>query len=140
MGQDKNRIDKQSIVRALCSSNINPYTGEKISQLSRGHSYIVEYIIIGPSWSTVGLTDLPQHWFNTILFSFFISNEKVNIIRYFQTLRKQSNKNYPRTIMIICADLSEARTDQLKQNYDYLQIINFTDLLSVDFSFNNKVD
>lgn len=82
----------------------------------------MDYAIIGLSWSEVCFSELPEQLFNSILFSFYIDGEEINIIEDYHAIRRISNDTYRATTLIIYS-VSENRIVEIKKQYANLRIL-----------------
>nr|MBD5378231.1 hypothetical protein [Bacteroides sp.] len=114
---------KKGNIIAYCRSNYNPATNAKVSMIENGKKYNVDYAIIGSSWSGVCFSELPEQLFNSILFSFYIDGEEINIIKDYLAITRISNDTSRATTLIIYSDLSENRIVEIKKQYANLRIL-----------------
>lgn len=125
---DCNNIDslKHGDIRALCRSNYDLATDAEVPTIEIGKIYNVEYAIVGRSWSTVCFSEIPEQLFNSILFTYYIGGDEINMIADYHTIRRISNDmSRNTTTIMICKKLSDARIAQIRQRHNSIKRIIF---------------
>ena len=128
MIQEDSYIPKYGIMRAKCHSN-QDVNGMIIPNIEIGITYTVDYVIMGRSWSKVCLSEFPELEYNTILFTFLIDNEEINLIWDYRALKRLSNDTCRETTLMICNDSSEDRMAQIRTKHDNMRIITRSEIL-----------
>lgn len=127
---DDNNLLKQGEIKAYCRKNYDPATNAKESIIEIEKYYNVDYAIIGRSWSKVCLTELPDKTFSSILFTYYIDGEEINIIEDYRSIKKLSNISREVTTIVIYRELSNNRIAQIRQRHGNIRIINRPDILN----------
>lgn len=126
----KDNIPRRGMITAICRTNHDPWTGKEIPQLEIGKTYNVDYVIIGSSWTMVCLSEYPEQFVNSVLFSFFIDGELFSLTRDYQALRRVYKDTYKATTLVIYNVLSENRLKQIKQKHNNVRIIIRSDIFN----------
>lgn len=113
---------------ALCCSNKDMHD-MTIPHIIVGTTYRVDYVIITQSRSMVCLSEFPDEVYGAGFFTLLIDNEEISIIRDYRALKRISNDICRETTLVICNDLSEDRTSQIKQKHSNIRIIKRSEIL-----------
>lgn len=128
MIEEQNYIPKQGTMTAVCHSNYDRWDNT-IPQLEIGKTYNVDYVIIGRSCSMVCLSEFPEQVYGAGLFTYYLNEEEIHIIRDYKALKRISNDSCRETTLMICRDLSEERITQIKERHSNIRIIIRSDII-----------
>ncbi|MDE6007433.1 MAG: hypothetical protein K2G67_07765 [Muribaculaceae bacterium] len=120
---------KQGNIKAVCISNQDPTTGIK-ETLEIGETYMIDFVIVGSSYTHVYLSEFPDKSFNSLLFNYYQDDEKFFLNKDYKALRIIDPDIFTHTTLIIYRDLSKEAMDKIKQKYDRLIVVNRSDILS----------
>lgn len=104
-------------ISAICKSTFDGWYNRNIPELVKNNSYTLEYAVIGKSLTKICVSELPDTEFNSVLFSFKIGNDIINLVEDFREIKSIVEKNYKGTIIIIYSNLSEKRLFKISKKY-----------------------
>lgn len=122
-------IPKQGKLTAICHKVHDGWNNLDLSQLTVGESYSVEYAIICPSRTLIGLSAFPKETFNSAQFNYYMNDDAVSLIWDYRALKRLMNDNYRGTTIVIYDELSTERISEIKQRHNGMRVITRSEII-----------
>lgn len=131
-------IPKRGKLTTICRTAHDGWDNLDLSQLTIGESYTVEYAIICPSRTFIGLSAFPKETFNSAQFSFYMNDDAISLTWDYRALKRLMNDDYRGTTIVIYDELSAERISEIKQRYNGMRVIMRSDIIENSPNYMDK--